>query len=128
MVVLVTRNGASLGSGSAARCARRTSRSGSGAGMRFFAGRIDGKIAGFTSLIPRDGAAYVDNVVTLSAYRRRGIASATVTRALAEAEEQGIATVFLLAEENGDPQRLYERLGFRVVSRAMGFTRPLPPG
>lgn len=98
------------------------------AGMRFFAGRIDGEIAGFTSLIPGDGAAYVDNVVTLSAYRKRGVASATVTRALAAAEEQGIATVFLLAEENGDPQRLYERLGFRVVTRAMGFTRPLPPG
>ena len=95
------------------------------AGMRFFAGRIGGEIVGFTSLIPRDGAAYVDNVVTLSAHRRRGVASATVTRALAEAEEQGIATVFLLAEENGDPQRLYEKLGFRVVSRAMGFTRPL---
>jgi ribosomal protein S18 acetylase RimI-like enzyme len=98
------------------------------AGMRFFAGRIDGEIAGFTSLIPGGDAAYVDNVVTLSAYRRRGVASTTVTRALAEADEQGFGTVFLLAEENGDPQRLYERLGFRVISRAMGFTRPLLPG
>ena len=97
------------------------------AGMRFFAGMIDGRIAGFTSLIPRGDTAYVDNVVTLPAYRRRGVASATVTRALAEAGSQGLSTVFLLAEENGDPQRLYERLGFRVVSRAMGFTRPLPP-
>ena len=97
------------------------------AGMRFFAGMIDGQIAGFTSLIPSGPTAYVDNVVTLSAFRRRGVASSTVTRALAEAEEQGLTTVFLLAEENGDPQRLYERLGFRVVSRATGFTRPMPP-
>lgn len=97
------------------------------AGLRFFAGMIDGEIAGFTSLISSGEAAYVDNVVTLPAYRRRGVASSTVTRALAEAESHGMSTVFLLAEENGDPQRLYERLGFRVVSRAMGFTRPLPP-
>ena len=98
------------------------------AGLRFFAGIIDGEIAGFTSLIPSGDTAYVDNVVTLPAYRRRGVASATVTRALEEAEKQGLTTVFLLAEENGDPQRLYERLGFSVISRAMGFTRPLPPG
>jgi ribosomal protein S18 acetylase RimI-like enzyme len=97
------------------------------AGLRFFAGIIDGDIAGFTSLIPSGDTAYVDNVVTLPAYRRRGVASATVIRALEEAEKQGLTTVFLLAEENGDPQRLYERLGFRVISRAMGFTRPLPP-
>jgi ribosomal protein S18 acetylase RimI-like enzyme len=97
------------------------------AGLRFFAGMIDGRVAGFTSLIPRGETAYIDNVVTLPAYRRRGVASATVTRALAEADAQGLSTVFLLAEENGDPQRLYERLGFRVISRAMGFTRPLPP-
>jgi ribosomal protein S18 acetylase RimI-like enzyme len=98
------------------------------AGLRFFAGLIDGEVAGFTSLIRRGETAYVDNVVTLPEFRRRGVASATVTRALGEAEAQGLSTVFLLAEENGDPQRLYERLGFRVVSRAMGFTRPLPPG
>jgi ribosomal protein S18 acetylase RimI-like enzyme len=98
------------------------------AGLRFFAGVIDGEVAGFTSLIPRGETAYIDNVVTLPAYRRRGVASATVIRAIAEADAQGLSTVFLLAEENGDPQRLYERLGFRIVCRAMGFTRPLPPG
>ena len=97
------------------------------AGLRFFAGVIDGEIAGFTSLIPSGETAYVDNVVTLPEYRRRGVASSTVTRALAEAESQGTVDGVLLAEENGDPQRLYERLGFKVISRAMGFTRTLPP-
>jgi ribosomal protein S18 acetylase RimI-like enzyme len=95
------------------------------AGLRFFAGMLDGRIAGFTSVIALEGAAYLDNVVTRPSFRRRGVASATVTRAVAAAQEGGIGTVFLLAEENGKPQALYERLGFRVVSRAAGFTRPL---
>jgi ribosomal protein S18 acetylase RimI-like enzyme len=97
------------------------------AGLRFFAGILGGEIAGFTSLIALGGAAYVDNVVTRPQYRRRGVASATVTRAIEAAHDRGMETVFLLAEDGGDPQRLYERLGFRVVARAMGFTRPLPP-
>lgn len=97
------------------------------AGLRFFVGILGGGIAGFTSLITLGGAAYVDNVVTLPAYRRRGVASATVTRAIEAAHEDGVETVFLLAEDGGHPQRLYERLGFQVVGRAMGFTRPLPP-
>ena len=96
------------------------------AGLRFFAGMFDGEIAGFTSLIEIAGAAYVDNVVTRPPFRRRGVASATVMRAVAAAHDRGVETVFLLADDGGDPQRLYERLGFRVVRRAMGFTRPLP--
>jgi ribosomal protein S18 acetylase RimI-like enzyme len=96
------------------------------AGLRFFAGMFDGEIAGFTSLIELAGTGYVDNVVTRPPYRGRGVASATVTRAVEAANEAGLETVFLLAEENGKPQGLYERLGFRVVARAAGFTRVLP--
>ena len=84
------------------------------------------RIAGSRPLIEIAGAAYVDNVVTRPPFRRRGVASATVMRAVAAAHERGVETVFLLADDGGDPQRLYERLGFRVVRRAMGFTRPLP--
>jgi ribosomal protein S18 acetylase RimI-like enzyme len=97
------------------------------AGLRFFAGILGGEIAGFTSLIALGGTAYVDNVVTLPKYRRRGVASATVTRAIESVRDRGLETVFLIAEDGGGPQRLYERLGFRVVARAMGFTRPLRP-
>ena len=97
------------------------------AGLRFFAGILGGEIAGFTSLIVLGGTAYVANVVTRPPYRRRGVASTTVTRAIEVVHDRGLETVFLLAEEGGDPQRLYERLGFRVVARAMGFTRPLRP-
>ena len=96
------------------------------AGLRIFAGFRDGTLAGFTSLIAFAGTGYIDNVVTLREHRRRGVASATVTRAILAARESDLRAVFLFAEEGGAPSRLYQRLGFRVLTRAMGFTRPLP--
>jgi ribosomal protein S18 acetylase RimI-like enzyme len=97
------------------------------AGLRIFAGSRGGGIAGFTSLMALAGSAYIDNVVTLPEARNRGVASATVTAAVAAARESGARAVFLFAQEGGAPARLYQRLGFRVLTRAMGFTRPLRP-
>jgi ribosomal protein S18 acetylase RimI-like enzyme len=93
---------------------------------RFYVGVVDGAIAGLVSVLTLEGVAYIDNVVTLPRFRRRGIATAAVTRAVSASLEAGAEMVFLLAEENGSPQRLYELLGFRVHRRCYGFTRPLP--
>jgi ribosomal protein S18 acetylase RimI-like enzyme len=73
------------------------------------------------------GTGYIDNVVTRPAFRRRGVASATVTRAVEAARAGGDTAVFLFAEDGGKPQGLYERLGFRVQAKAIGFTQPLGP-
>ncbi|HXY71335.1 MAG TPA: GNAT family N-acetyltransferase [Actinomycetota bacterium] len=97
------------------------------AGLRFFAGSRGGEIAGFTSLMTLAGSAYIDNVVTLPEHRNHGVASATVTAAIAAAGAMDARALFLFAEEGGAPARLYQRLGFRVLTKAMGFTRPLPP-
>jgi ribosomal protein S18 acetylase RimI-like enzyme len=93
---------------------------------RFYVGVVDGTIAGMVSVLTLQGVAYIDNVVTLPRFRRRGIATAAVTRAVSASLEAGVDVVFLLTEEKGSPQRLYERLGFRVQRRCYGFTRPLP--
>jgi ribosomal protein S18 acetylase RimI-like enzyme len=97
------------------------------AGLRIFAGTIGGKVAGFTSLLSFGGTGYIDNVVTRPPFRRRGVASATVTRAVESALAGGDTAVFLFAEDGGKPQGLYERLGFRVQAKAIGFTQPLAP-
>lgn len=94
------------------------------AGQRLFAGFVDGHLAGFTSLISLAGAGYIDNVVTLPPHRRLGVATTLVTRAVAESLAAQDQVAFLLAEMDRTPQRLYERLGFRVVRRAAGFTFP----
>ena len=92
----------------------------------FVVGKVDGATAGVASVLTLEGVAYIDNVVTLPPFRGRGVASATVTHAVSGSLDAGAETVFLLAEENGAPRRLYERLGFRVQRRCFGFTRPLP--
>jgi ribosomal protein S18 acetylase RimI-like enzyme len=97
------------------------------AGLRWFVGTIDGERAGYTSVLALEGVAYVDNVVTLPAFRRRGVASATVTAAVRTALAEGNELAFLLAEQGAAPARLYERLGFRTRAQVETFHRPFPP-
>jgi ribosomal protein S18 acetylase RimI-like enzyme len=94
-------------------------------GLRFFVGLIDGEIAGQTTLFGFGGIGYVDSVVTRAEFRRRGVATATVLRAVEASVERGDELVHLLAVKDSAPQRLYERLGFRVASEIISFTHPL---
>ncbi len=91
------------------------------AGLRWFVGYLDGEWVGFASLLSLAGVGYLDNVVTVPEARRRGVASATVTAAVRASQAAGDRAVYLLAEEDGAPQRLYERLGFRVRARVESF-------
>lgn len=97
------------------------------AGMRWFVGSVQGEPAGYASIISLGGVGYIDNVVTMPAQRRRGVATSAVAAAVAASERSGDAHVFLLAERDGDPRRLYERLGFRVAAAVESFTRLLEP-
>jgi ribosomal protein S18 acetylase RimI-like enzyme len=98
------------------------------AGIRWFVGSLDGSIAGYASLISLRGVGYIDNVVTMPEFRRRGVATAAVRRAVEASLESGNGFLFLLAEENSAPQRLYERLGFRVRARIESCTQRLGDG
>jgi ribosomal protein S18 acetylase RimI-like enzyme len=94
-------------------------------GLRFFVGFVDGEMAGQATLLGMDGVGYLDSVVTRPEFRRRGVATATVLRAVEAAVDRGDQLVHLLAEKDGAPQRLYERLGFRAEAEVVSFTRPL---
>jgi ribosomal protein S18 acetylase RimI-like enzyme len=93
---------------------------------RIFAGYLGWELAGFCSLASLEGAGYVDSVVTLRRHRRKGIASAVVATAVRASRTAGDRATFLLAELDGRPKALYERLGFRTIARANGFTRTRP--
>jgi ribosomal protein S18 acetylase RimI-like enzyme len=95
------------------------------AGERFFLGLIDGVPAGYTALLRLDGVGYLDNVVTMPEFRRRGVASSTVLAAVQASRAAGDDAVFLLADEHGRPRDLYERLGFREAGRIETLNRPL---
>jgi ribosomal protein S18 acetylase RimI-like enzyme len=93
-------------------------------GMRFFAGFIGGAKVGLAALQSVAGVGYISTVVTMPEFRRRGVGSALVRRVVEEGLSTGDKLVHLLAEEDSPPQRLYERLGFRVVSTVVSFTHP----
>lgn len=95
------------------------------AGTRFFVARVDGERAGYASLLRLGGVGYLDTVVTMPAFRRRGVATATVMAATEASRDAGDETTFLLADEDGQPSRLYERLGFRAAARIETLSRPL---
>jgi ribosomal protein S18 acetylase RimI-like enzyme len=94
------------------------------AGLRVFGGFLDGEMAGFASLISLAGVGYVDNVVTMPAVRRRGVAGATVRAAVAASLGGGDRAVHLLAHPGSAAQGLYERIGFEVLGHVLSATRP----
>jgi GNAT superfamily N-acetyltransferase len=75
-------------------------------------------------LVLTDGAlAQIDEVATLSAYRRRGWSSAVVQRAIQLAHDNGLTPVMLVADDEDWPKGWYARLGFRAVGRFSKFHR-----
>src|SRR5207247_809298 len=52
------------------------------AGLRWFVGFVDREPAGYTSLISLEEVGYLDQVVTMPTFRRRGVARATVVAAV----------------------------------------------
>ena len=93
-------------------------------GMRIFAASVGGARAGLAGLQSLTGVGYISTLVTMPEFRRRGVGSALVRRVVDEGVSTGDELVHLLAEKNGAPQTLYERLGFRVVSQVVSFTHP----
>jgi ribosomal protein S18 acetylase RimI-like enzyme len=62
---------------------------------------------------------YISNVAVYPAHRGKGIGSLLIERARAEATRTHASRIILDVEtDNPDAQRLYERLGFRVVTES----------
>jgi ribosomal protein S18 acetylase RimI-like enzyme len=93
------------------------------AGMRWFVAFIGGDLAGYTSYLSLRGVGYIDYVLTMPAFRGRGVAMATVSHALQASRAGGDRSLFLLTEDGNPAQRLYERLGFSVEAKVESFTR-----
>ncbi len=90
---------------------------------RYFARRLDGRVASGCQLYSRGGTAQIETVGTLEEYRNRGLASSVVKRALAEAFRTGHELVWILAEEDDWPKALYAKLGFNPAGRFCAFKR-----
>lgn len=81
-------------------------------------------------LIEHHGTArgYIDAVFTRRAWRRRGVATATLSRAIERLRARGMTSVFLEVDGLNPNQAmtLYESLGFVIVSSSVDWDKPVP--
>jgi ribosomal protein S18 acetylase RimI-like enzyme len=88
---------------------------------RFFGVRAGGEIVSWADLYVAQGVGQVEDVATKEEHRGKGYATAVVLRAAGEARAAGADLVFLVADEDDWPKKLYERLGFDTIGRLTKF-------
>jgi spore maturation protein CgeE len=91
---------------------------------RFFAARVDGALVSYCDLYSNGQTGQLEAVMTLEPYRDRGLARATVSRALEASRQAGNDLTLLLAHRDDWPQELYRKLGFDEVGFVYDFVRP----
>lgn len=90
---------------------------------RGFAAYVDGEIASVCELYSDGVTAQIEDVSTLENHRSKGLATATVLRALHEADAWGHEMVFLVADADDWPKELYTKLGFEAVGETYQFLK-----
>lgn len=90
---------------------------------RCFAAYVDGEIASVCELYSDGVTAQIEDVSTLESHRSKGLATATVLRALHEARAWGHEMVFLVADADDWPKEMYLKLGFEGVGETYQFLR-----
>jgi GNAT superfamily N-acetyltransferase len=91
--------------------------------VRYFAGQAEGRLVSESSLFTDGSTAQVESVQTLEAFRGRGLARATVSRAVTEARIGGCERVFLLADAEDWAKELYRKIGFEPIGQTWDFVR-----
>jgi predicted GNAT family acetyltransferase len=86
---------------------------------------VDGQPAARGHLFSADGLGRVEAIHTRVTHRGRGLAAAIVRRAVLDSLTRGNGLTYIYAEPGSAAQRLYTRLGFRVVApqASRGFLR-----
>jgi ribosomal protein S18 acetylase RimI-like enzyme len=90
----------------------------------YVVGVLDGRPVGNTALYRVGDIAQVEDVATLKAFRRRGVARAMVSLATDLAHDADLT--FIVADATDWPKDLYFKLGYRPVGHIRAFTRVGP--
>jgi GNAT superfamily N-acetyltransferase len=95
---------------------------------RWFAARVDGELAGCCQLMQAQAIGQVEDVVTLTAARNRGVARTVVLAAASASVADGDELTFIGALADDWPRLLYEKLGFDTVGSWEYFRLKPPKG
>ena len=95
---------------------------------RFVIDDPPGRVAAMTSVRERDRVCQLEDVYALPDVRGRGHARALVTHAAEQARRDDHELVFIVADEDDWPQRLYASVGFAPLGRTAILHRDRPAG
>jgi GNAT superfamily N-acetyltransferase len=89
-------------------------------GVRYLAVRVDDQIASYCELFSDGRTGQIESVMTQAPFRRRGLSTAVVSRALAESQAVHDFT-FLVASADDWPKEMYRKLGFEATGSIWDF-------
>lgn len=91
---------------------------------RVFLLRFDGVDAAYFGSYPGvNGVGMVEDLYTVSSYRKRGLARALIHHCVADARSRGADSVLIGADSDDTPRFLYQSLGFVPTSLCMSWMR-----
>lgn len=90
----------------------------------FYLASINGEPVGTALYVTDGGVAGIYSVATLRSFRRRGVATALLSRAIADARAAGAQLVCLECAAGSEALELYNALGFQHAHESVLWTAP----
>jgi ribosomal protein S18 acetylase RimI-like enzyme len=90
----------------------------------FFGVELDGEVVSYADLYVNGADAQVEDVGTLPEHRGRGYATVVILQAIEQARVAGADFVFLVADAEDWPKKLYRKLGFDDLGHYTKFFAP----
>lgn len=88
----------------------------------WFGAYLNGEFAGGLGIYKVENTGVVDEVVTHPNFRRQGVGRTLVYQAAQHAREHlNLQKLLLAADNNSDPKRMYEQIGFKTVEHQVGL-------
>jgi ribosomal protein S18 acetylase RimI-like enzyme len=84
---------------------------------RLYMGFLEGMPVGTCSLISGLGWGRIESVATLPLFRRMGVGTSLVCKAIADSMMAGDAATYLFTEAGGMGEALYKDMGFEIIAK-----------
>ena len=92
--------------------------------VRRFGAFVEGEAASMCELYLEGGTAQIEDVATAERFRKRGLSTAVVLKAIDAALVAGSEFVFLIADADDWPKQMYAKLGFEDIGTTYEFLVP----
>lgn len=85
----------------------------------FYIAKHNNQGVGITMSLVKGDMALISSVGTIKEYRNKGICTTLMNRVLNDLKKENVKLVFLQTEEGFAPEKLYKKMGFKTVCKAL---------